>query len=350
MMKALSKLKPERGLWMTELPMPVIGHNDVLIRIKKTAICGTDLHIYNWDEWAQATIPVPMAVGHEFVGVIQAVGSGVKEFKVGDRVSGEGHIVCGFCRNCRAGKKHLCRNTVGVGVNRQGAFAELLAIPAANTFKVPDYIDDNTASIFDPFGNAVHTALSFDLIGEDILITGAGPIGIMAVAIARHVGARRIMITDINDHRLKMAKDQGATFAINVKDCKTPEEQVQKLRDAMEDCGMTEGFDVGMEMSGNASAINAMMQTMNNGGKISILGITGKEPTLPWNTIVMSGLTLKGIYGREIYETWYKMVSMLGSGLDVSDVITHEFHIDDFEKGFALMNSGQCGKVILNWD
>ncbi len=349
-MKALSKLKAEPGIWMAELPIPEIGHNDVLIRIKKTAICGTDLHIYLWDEWSQKTIPVPMAVGHEFVGEIVALGCEVKGFKIGDRVSGEGHITCGFCRNCRAGKRHLCRNTVGVGVNRQGAFAEYLAIPAENTFKVPDYVSDDIASMFDPFGNAVHTALSFGLIGEDVLITGAGPIGIMAVAIARHVGAKHIVITDINDYRLELAKKMGADVALNVSAHKTADGQTQLLKETMNKLGMTEGFDVGLEMSGHHSAINAMIHTMNNGGNIALLGIGGNQMTVPWNDIVFKGLHLKGIYGREIYETWYKMASMVGSGLDVSPVITHQFHVDDFLHGFELMKSGQCGKVILNWE
>lgn len=348
-MKALSKLKAEPGIWMTELPIPEVGHNDVLIKVKKTAICGTDLHIYLWDEWSQKTIPVPMAVGHEFVGEIIALGCEVKGFKIGDRVSGEGHITCGFCRNCRAGKRHLCRNTVGVGVNRQGAFAEYLAIPAENTFKVPDYVGDDVASMFDPFGNAVHTALSFDLTGEDVLITGAGPIGIMAVAIARHVGAKHIVITDINDYRLELARKMGASVALNVKAYKTAAEQVNALKETMTKLGMTEGFDVGLEMSGHQAAINAMIQTMNNGGNIALLGIGGAEVTVPWNDIVFKGLHLKGIYGREIYETWYKMASMVGSGLNVNPVITHQFHVDDFLQGFELMKSGQCGKVILNW-
>ncbi len=348
-MKALSKLKAEPGIWMTELPIPEVGHNDVLIKVKKTAICGTDLHIYLWDEWSQKTIPIPMAVGHEFVGEIIEVGCEVKGFKVGDRVSGEGHITCGFCRNCRAGKRHLCRNTVGVGVNRQGAFAEYLVIPAENTFKVPNYVNDDVASMFDPFGNAVHTALSFDLIGEDVLITGAGPIGIMAVAIARHVGAKHIVITDVNEYRLNLAKQLGADIAFNVSVYKSAQEQADALKKCMQQLGMTEGFDVGMEMSGNQSAIPAMIKTMNNGGSIAMLGISKGELSVPWNDIVFKGLHLKGIYGREIYETWYKMASMVGSGLNISSVITHQFHIDDFIKGFELMKSGQCGKVILNW-
>lgn len=349
-MKALSKLKAEPGIWMTDLPMPSVGHNDVLIKVKKTAICGTDLHIYLWDQWAQKTIPVPMAVGHEFVGEVVALGSEVSGFKIGERVSGEGHITCGHCRNCRAGKRHLCPNTVGVGVNRQGCFAEYLSIPASNVFKVPDYISDNIASIFDPFGNATHTALSFDLIGEDVLITGAGPIGIMAVAIARHCGARRIVITDINDYRLELAKKMGATVALNVRNHSKEAQQTELLKVTMSELGMYEGFDVGLEMSGNLNAINAMIHTMNNGGKMSLLGITPNQITIDWNSIVFKGLLLKGIYGREMYETWYKMASMVASGLNIDDIITHEFHVDDYLKGFELMKSGQCGKVVLNWD
>lgn len=348
-MKAISKLKAETGAWMDDIPVPEYGHNDVLIRIKKTAICGTDLHIYLWDEWAQKTIPVPMAFGHEFVGEIVAIGADVTGFKVGDIVSGEGHITCGHCRNCRGGKRHLCRNTVGVGVHRQGAFAEYLAIPEANTFKVPDYIDQNIASIFDPFGNAVHTAISYDLIGEDVLITGAGPIGIMAVSIARHVGARRIVITDINDYRLKMAENAGANQTLNVKNHNTVAKQIELLNETMNQLEMQEGFDIGMEISGNATATTAMLKTMNHGGALSLLGIASGDIAVPWNDIVLKGLHMKGIYGREIYETWYKMVSMVGSGLDVSHVITHQLDADDFIRGFELMRSGQCGKVILNW-
>lgn len=348
-MKVLSKLKAETGIWMTTLPVPKIGHNDVLVKIRKTAICGTDLHIYLWDAWAQKTIPIPMAVGHEFVGEIVEIGDAVQGFKVGDRVSGEGHITCGFCRNCRAGKRHLCPNTKGIGVNRQGAFAEYLSIPAANTFKVPDYISDDIACIFDPFGNAVHTALSFDLIGEDVLITGAGPIGIMAVAIARHIGARIIAITDINDYRLSLAKTMGADVAINMSACQSTNAQAEVLQKTMQKLQMTEGFDVGMEASGHDQAINAMIKTMNHGSNIAMLGITHNDIIVPWNDIVFKGLYLKGIYGREIYETWYKTTSMVGSGLDVTAVVTHQFSVDDYLKGFQLMQSGQCGKVILNW-
>jgi threonine 3-dehydrogenase len=348
-MKVLSKLKAEPGIWMSEADIPTVGNNDVLIKIKKTAICGTDLHIYKWDEWAQKTIPVPMHVGHEYVGEIVEIGKEVKGFKIGDRVSGEGHITCGYCRNCRGGRTHLCRNTVGVGVNRPGCFAEYLAIPAFNAFKIPNDISDDLASIFDPFGNAVHTALSFDMIGEDVLITGAGPIGIMATAICRHVGARHIVITDVNDYRLDLAKKMGATRAVNVKDCKTVEQTTQKLKDTMHELGMTEGYDIGLEISGNQTAISAMINTMNNGGRLSLLGLAGNNVNIDWNTMVLRGLFLKGIYGREMFETWYKMVTLLQSGLNISPVITHHFSINDYQKAFDIMSQGQCGKVILDW-
>lgn len=340
-MNALMKSKPGVGLWRAEVPVPEIGPNDVLIKIKKTAICGTDLHIYNWDEWAQKTIPVPMVTGHEYVGVIEEVGSHVKGYKKGDRVSGEGHITCGHCRNCRAGKRHLCRNTFGVGVNRQGCFAEYLAIPAENAFRIPDDISDEVASIFDPYGNAVHTAISFDLVGEDVLITGAGPIGIMAVAIAKHVGARHVVITDINEYRLDLARKMGATLAINVKK--------GNLREAMAKLGMKEGFDVGMEMSGNQSAFESMLDTINHGGRIAMLGIMPGKVAIDWSQVVFKGLIIKGIYGREMYETWYKMTSMLQSGLKLDPVITHKMRWDQFEEGFAVMNEGQSGKVVLDW-
>lgn len=349
-MIALSKMKAEPGLWMNRLPIPKIGHNDILIKIKKTAICGTDLHIYLWDEWSKKTITTPMAIGHEFVGEIVELGSEVKGFQIGDRVSGEGHITCGFCRNCCAGKRHLCRHTIGIGINRQGAFAEYLAIPSENTFKVPYYINDDIASMFDPFGNAVHTALSFELPGEDVLITGAGPIGIMAVAIARYAGARHIVITDINDYRLDLAKKMGADIALNVQAHNTADSQTQILKNIMHKLHMSEGFDIGLEMSGHQVAIKSMIQTMNNGGNIATLGINSHEINVPWNDIVFKSLNLKGIYGREIYETWYKMSSMVGSGLNVQPVITHQFSVNDFLQGFELMKSGQCGKVILNWD
>lgn len=348
-MKVLSKLKPEKGIWLSEAPKPEITDDQVLIKIKKTAICGTDLHIYNWDEWAQKNIPVPMHVGHEYVGEIVEIGKLVKGFEIGDRVSGEGHIVCGHCRNCRGDRTHLCRNTQGVGVNIPGAFAEYLALPAFNAFKVPDEIPDEVVSIFDPFGNAVHTALSFNMVGEDVLITGAGPIGLMAIKIARHVGARHIVITDINDYRLNMAMQLGATKAINVRghDVKAVSAQ---LHETMAEIGMTEGFDIGMEMSGNDIAISSMVETMNNGGRMALLGIPGKNIDINWSKIIWNGLLLKGIYGREMFETWYKMVALIQSGLDISDIITHQFPVSDFQKGFDAMASGECGKVILNWE
>lgn len=341
-MKTLSKAKAEKGIWMVDQPRPELGHNDVLIKIKKTAICGTDMHIYHWDEWAQNTIPVPMTVGHEYVGVIEEVGQEVKGFNVGDRVSGEGHITCGVCRNCRAGRRHLCRNTVGVGVNRPGAFGEYLVIPAENAYKIPDDISDEVASILDPLGNAAHTALSFDLVGEDVLISGAGPIGIMAAAIARHAGARHVVITDINDYRLDLAKQMGATRTVNVSQ--------EKLEDVMKEIGMKEGFDVGMEMSGVPSAFRSMLQTINHGGKIAMLGIPSSDLAIDWNQVIFKGLIIKGIYGREMYETWYKMIAMLQSGLNVSPIITHRFNIDEFETGFETMASGQSGKVVLSWE
>jgi len=341
MMKTLAKSYAKQGIWLEQAEVPEVGHNDVLIKIKKTAICGTDVHIYNWDEWSQNTIPVPMTVGHEFVGVIEQIGQEVQGFQIGDRVSGEGHITCGHCRNCRAGRRHLCRNTVGVGVNRAGAFAEYLAIPAVNAFKLPDDISDDMASIFDPFGNAVHTALSFDLVGEDVLITGAGPIGIMAAAVCRHVGARHVVITDVNDYRLTLARKMGASYAVNVAN--------ENLETVMADLGMTEGFDVGLEMSGVPSAVRSMLTTINNGGKIAMLGIPPSDMAVDWNQVIFKGLVIKGIYGREMFETWYKMVSLLQSGLDISPIITHQFNIEEFQQGFDIMRSGQSGKVILNW-
>ena len=342
MMKALVKLKAEPGLWLTETDKPKCGYNDLLIKIKKTAICGTDVHIYKWDEWSQNTIPVGMTVGHEYVGIVAEVGDGVKGFKIGDRVSGEGHITCGHCRNCRAGRRHLCRNTVGVGVNRAGAFAEYLAIPADNAFKIPDEISDDMAAIFDPFGNAVHTALSFDLVGEDVLITGAGPIGIMAAAVARHAGARHVVITDINDYRLELAEQMGATRAVNTN--KT------NLQDVMHELGMTEGFDVGLEMSGVPIAFKQMLTAMNHGGKVALLGIPPGDMAIDWNQVIFKGLVIKGIYGREMFETWYKMAALLQSGLDLSPILTHHFKADEFQTGFDIMLSGQSGKVILDWD
>ncbi|MGH8308104.1 MAG: L-threonine 3-dehydrogenase [Gammaproteobacteria bacterium] len=341
-MKALVKAKAEQGIWLQDMPKPKIGPNDLLIKIKKTAICGTDIHIYNWDDWAKKTIPVPMTVGHEFVGVVAEIGSEVQGFKIGERVSGEGHITCGHCRNCRAGRRHLCRNTVGVGVNRPGCFAEYLAIPAMNAFPLPDVISDDIAAFLDPFGNATHTALSFDLVGEDVLITGAGPIGCMAVAIAKHVGARYVVITDVNDYRLALAKKMGATKAINV--------QKEKLEDVMKELKMTEGFDVGMEMSGNPQAFRQLLTTMVHGGKVALLGLPPAEVAIDWNQVIFKGLFIKGIYGREMFETWYKMAAMLQSGLDLTPVLTHHFPISDFQKGFDVMRSGQSGKVVLDWN
>ncbi|WP_088331104.1 L-threonine 3-dehydrogenase [Lacimicrobium sp. SS2-24] len=340
-MRALSKLHAKPGIWLTDAEKPEVGHNDLLIKIRKTAICGTDMHIYHWDEWSQATIPVPMVVGHEYVGEVVEMGQEVTGFAVGDRVSGEGHITCGHCRNCRAGRRHLCRNTYGVGVNRPGAFAEYLVIPAFNAFKIPKHISDDLASVFDPFGNAVHTALSFDLVGEDVLITGAGPIGIMAAAVARHVGARHVVITDVNEYRLQLAKKMGATRVVNVSN--------EKLADVMDELGMTEGFDVGLEMSGVASAFREMLSKMNHGGKVAMLGIPSGDTAIDWNQVIFKGLVIKGIYGREMFETWYKMVSLIESGLDLSPIITHRFDINDFEQGFETMASGQSGKVILSW-
>ncbi len=340
-MRALVKSKKEVGIWMGEADVPDVGPNDVRIRIHKTAICGTDVHIYNWDAWAQKTIPVPMHVGHEYVGVVTDVGSHVRGFKEGDRVSGEGHLTCGHCRNCRAGKRHLCRNTIGVGVNRPGCFADYLVIPAENAFKLPASIPDDIAAFMDPYGNATHTALSFDLVGEDVLITGAGPIGVMAVAIARHVGARHVVITDVNDYRLDLAKKMGATRAVNVSN--------EKLTGVMEELGMVEGFDVGLEMSGNPSAFRDMLATMNHGGRVAILGIPPETTSIDWNQVIFKGLVLKGIYGREMYETWYKMVAMLESGLDISPVLTHRMPIAKYQEGFEIMRSGQSGKIVLDW-
>jgi threonine 3-dehydrogenase len=341
-MKALSKEKSELGLWMIDAPEPEYGPNDLLIKIKITAICGTDVHIYQWDKWAQKTIPVPMITGHEFVGTVQAMGSEVSGFSEGDRVTGEGHLTCGHCRNCRAGKRHLCRNTKGVGVNRQGCFAEYLVIPADNAFKLDDFISDESAAIFDPFGNAVHTALSFDLVGEDVLITGAGPIGIMASAVAKHAGARYVIITDVNDYRLNLAQQMGVTRAVNIKK--------DNLVDIMNELHMLEGFDVGLEMSGNAQAQGQLFSRMNNGGKVALLGIPPGETPVDWNEIIFKGLYLKGIYGREMYETWYKMASMIRSGLDIHRIITHRLPIDEFNRGFEIMSSGQSGKILLYWD
>ncbi len=342
-MKALAKLKAEEGIWMVkDAPIPEPGHNDLLIKIRKTAICGTDVHIYNWDDWSRKTIPVPMITGHEYVGEVVGMGQEVKGFAVGDRVSGEGHITCGHCRNCRAGRTHLCRNTVGVGVNRQGCFAEYLVIPAFNAFKIPDNISDELAAIFDPFGNAVNTALSFDLVGEDVLISGAGPIGIMAAAVCKHVGARHVVITDINDYRLDLARKMGVTRAVNVAQ--------ENLRDVMAELGMTEGFDVGLEMSGAPPAFRTLLEVMNHGGRIALLGIPPGEMSIDWNQVIFKGLFIKGIYGREMFETWYKMAALIQSGLDLTPIITHRYHIDEFQQGFDEMRSGRSGKVVLSWD
>jgi threonine 3-dehydrogenase len=341
MMKALVKQEATPGLWLADVPVPVIGINDVLIRVDRTGICGTDVHIYDWDAWAQKTIPVPMVVGHEFVGEVMAVGSNVNDFFPGDIVSGEGHVVCGRCRNCLAGRRHLCKSTSGVGVNRPGAFAEYLALPQTNVWHQAPGIDLDVAAIFDPLGNAVHTALSFDLLGEDVLVTGAGPIGIMAVAVARHAGARHIVITDMNPYRLDLAKRLGATVALDVRS--------GDLKRVMADLDMKEGFDVGLEMSGSPGALRQMLDAMCHGGKIAMLGIPAEPIAIDWNTVVFNMLTIKGIYGREMYETWYKMTVMLQTGLDIAPVITHRFHFTEFERGFAAMKSGASGKVILNW-
>ncbi len=341
-MRALVKSQKRPGIWLVEdAPVPEVGVHDVMIRIRKTAICGTDVHIYNWDDWSQKTIPVPMVVGHEYFGVVERVGAEVEAFTPGDRVSGEGHLTCGFCRNCRAGRRHLCRHAIGVGVNRPGAFADFLVIPAENVYRIPDGIPDEIASIFDPYGNAAHTALSFDLVGEDVLVTGAGPIGIMAAAIARHVGARNVVVTDVNDYRLALARRMGATRTVHV-----PRED---LRRAMEELGMKEGFDVGLEMSGNGPAFRQMLEVMNHGGRIALLGIMPGPEAVDWNQIVFKGLFLKGVYGREMFETWYKMVAMLESGLDISPVVTHRFPIARFQEAFDVMRSGQSGKIVLDW-
>jgi len=340
-MKALVKAKAEKGIWMEDVPMPEVGHNDVLVKVKKTAICGTDVHIYNWDKWAQGTIPVPMHVGHEFAGEIVELGSEVKGLEIGQRVSAEGHITCGHCRNCRAGQRHLCRNTEGIGVNRPGAFAEYISVPAVNICPLPDGVSDELGAILDPLGNATHTALSFDLVGEDVLITGAGPIGIMAVAIARKVGARNIVITDVNDFRLDLARQMGATKAVNV--------TTDSLRDTMADLKMTEGFDVGLEMSGVPQAFGNMLETINHGGKVALLGILPEGSGINWNHVIFKGLEIHGIYGRRMFETWYKMIAMIERGLDLSPILTHRYGVDDFQKGFDVMCSGQSGKVILDW-
>jgi threonine 3-dehydrogenase len=341
-MKALVKSKREPGLWLEEVPEPAIGISDVLIRVRRVGICGTDLHIYNWDDWAQRTIPVPMVIGHEFVGEIVETGSNVSDFHRGDIVNGEGHVVCGRCRNCLAGRRHLCAHTMGVGVNRPGAFADYIALPMANIWRHKEKVDLDVAAIFDPFGNAVHTALQFPVLGEDVLITGSGPIGIMSAAVVRHAGARHVVITDVNPYRLDLARKMGVTRAIDTR--QTPLVEVQK------ELGMQEGFDVGLEMSGNASAFREMLANMSHGAKIAMLGIPSKDMAIDWTTVVFNMLTIKGIYGREMYETWYKMTVMLESGLDIRPVITHRFSSKDFEQGFAVMQSGCSGKVVLEWE
>jgi threonine 3-dehydrogenase len=339
-MKALVKAKAEQGLWLQDVPEPEVGKNDVLIRIRKASICGTDLHIWKWDEWARKTIHVPTVIGHEFVGVVESFGENVHDYSPGDLVSGEGHLVCGRCRNCLAGRRHLCPHTRGVGVNRDGAFAEFLSIPVTNVWPADPNIPQDVISCFDPLGNATHTALSFDVLGEDVLITGAGPIGCMAAAIAQYAGARYVVVTDMNPYRLELAEKMGATLAVDVRK--------HDLHDIQKQLGMLEGFDVGMEMSGSPDAFRAMLDNMAHGGKIALLGILPKTE-IDWNKVVFNGLSIKGIYGREMYETWYKMTVMLQGGLDISPVITHRFHYTEFEKGFEIMRSGQCGKVVLDW-
>jgi threonine 3-dehydrogenase len=339
-MKALVKSRPEPGLWLEDVPLPEIGINDVLIKVQRAAICGTDVHIYNWDAWAQKTIPVPMAIGHEFVGEVVEVGSNVADFRPGMLVGGEGHVVCGRCRNCLAGRRHLCARTQGIGVNRPGAFAEYIALPMTNVWHHAESIDRDIACIFDPFGNAVHTALFFKVLGEDVLITGAGPIGIMAAAVVRHAGARHVVITDVNPYRLELARKMGVTLAVDVRDT--------RLADVQHRLGMREGFDVGLEMSGNASAFREMLANMSHGARIAMLGIPSGEIAIDWNTVIFNMLTIKGIYGREMYETWYMMTVMLESGLDIRPVITHRFSFGDYEKAFEVMRSGDSGKVILD--
>jgi len=340
--KALVKSRREPGLWLEDVERPAIGINDVLIQVLRTGICGTDVHIYKWDEWSQKTIPVPMAIGHEFAGRIVEVGSNVADFYPGDIVSGEGHVVCGRCRNCFAGRRHLCAHTQGVGVNRPGAFAEYISLPMTNIWRHHEGVPLDVAAIFDPFGNAVHTALSFPVLGEDVLVTGAGPIGIMAAAVAVHAGARYTVITDVNPYRLDLARKMGVTRAIDVRE--------QKLGDVQKELGMTEGFDVGLEMSGNPAGFRDMLANMSHGARIAMLGIPSGEMAIDWNTVIFNMLTIKGIYGREMYETWYKMTVMLESGLDISPIITHRFHYTEYEKGFEAMMSGCSGKVVLSWE
>ena len=342
-MSALTKQHPREGIWMQRVPRPIPGPNDLLIRVRRSSICGTDVHIYNWDAWSSRTVPVGMVVGHEYVGVVEELGAEVRGFSVGDRVSGEGHITCGHCRNCRAGRRHLCRNTLGVGVNRPGSFAEYLVLPAFNAFRIPGGVSDDVAAIFDPFGNAVHTALSFDLVAEDVLITGAGPIGAMACAVARHAGARNVVITDVNDYRLALALRMGATRAVNV-----AREDLWDV--ARQELGMAEGFDVGLEMSGAGAALNQMLHAMNHGGKVALLGIPAAGVSIDWNDVIFKGLVIKGVYGREMFETWYKMAALVQSGLDLTPIITHHFPVAEFQQGFDAMRGGQSGKVILDWE
>ncbi len=340
-MKALVKKFPEKGLWLDEVEKPTIGNEELLIKIKKTAICGTDFHIYKWDEWSQNTIKTPMVIGHEYVGVVAEKGRNVNAFEIGDRIVGEGHLICGTCRNCRRGMSHVCENTVGIGVNIDGAFAEYLKIPASNALKLNDRISDDMGALMDPFGNATHTALSFPLLGEDVLITGAGPIGIMAIAVCKHAGARHVVVSDVNDDKLELAKTMGATRTFN-----PTKEDIKKIRDEED---ILHGFDVGLEMSGAPSALNLMIEEMYNGGKIALLGLLPSDTKIKWDKVIFKGLELKGIYGRKMYETWYKMEQMLYSGLDLSPVITHHFHYTDFQKGFDAMESGEASKVILDW-
>ncbi|MEM7215039.1 MAG: L-threonine 3-dehydrogenase [Pseudomonadota bacterium] len=340
-MKALVKAKPEEGLWMEWVPVPEPGPDEVLIKVSKSAICGTDVHIWKWDEWSAKTVPVPMVVGHEFSGRIVDAGNAARKFEIGQRVSGEGHIVCGTCRNCRAGRGQLCRNTLGVGVNRPGSFAEYICIPEDNVVPIPDDIPDEIAAIFDPLGNAVHTALSFDLVGEDVLVTGAGPIGIMGALVAQRVGARKVVITDISPFRIELARKLGVQNVVNAGE--------DDLADIMGELGMTEGFDVGLEMSGAAPAMRDMIDKMNNGGKIALLGIAPTEFAVDWNKIIFKMLQVKGIYGREMFETWYKMIALVQSGLNLKELITHRIHIDEYESGFASMLSGEAGKVVMDW-
>ena len=340
-MKALVKKSPEQGIWLEDVPEPQCSTNDVKIKITHTAICGTDLHIFDWDDWAKRTLELPLIIGHEFCGVIEEVGPGVTNYRPGQRVSGEGHITCEHCRNCRAGKRHLCDQTIGIGIHRDGAFAEFLVIPESNVFPIHDDVPSEIACFFDPFGNAVHSSLSYEMVGEDVLITGAGPIGIMAVAICNFVGARNVVVTDINDYRLELAKAMGATKVINI--------SKNSIEEFYSQLNITNGFDVGLEMSGNPDAFNSMLEHMYHGGKIALLGLLPKSTNINWDNIIFKGLKVKGIYGREMYETWYKMTQMLKSGLDISKVLTHKINIDDYEQAFNIIGSGDCGKVVLKW-